>query len=83
MRKALDKAIKQWQKADGALQIFGSYIRFDGFGEFEPKIAFVSENSIILSFDGDGELLELSAEEAIVLMETKGCITPEDFNLSA
>ncbi len=74
-RKALDNAIKQWVKADVALQYFSSYFVFDGFGEFEPKIAFVGEDSILLSYE-DGELY---AEEAIKIMEANGCITPNDF----
>lgn len=80
MRKAYKKAIKKMLEADSALQDFSSFIRFEGFGEFEPKIGFVSEGCILISMDGeDGELLELSAEEAINLIETKGCITPDDF----
>ncbi len=80
MRKAYDKAIKKMVEADSALQDFGKFIIFEGFGEYEPKIGFVSEGCILISMDGeDGELLEMSAEEAINLMETKGCITPYDF----
>ena len=80
MRKAYDKAIKKMLEADSALQDFSKFIQFKGFGEFEPKVGFVSEGSILISMDGeDGELLEISAEEAINLMETKGFISPEDF----
>lgn len=80
MRKAYDKAIKKMLEAESVLQYFSSFIKFEGFGEFEPKVGFISEGCILISMDGeDGELLELSAEDAINLMETKGCITPDDF----
>ncbi len=79
MRKALDKAIRKLNEAEAAVQEFASYIVFEGY-EYEPKVGFVSEGCVAVTRDGeDGELLEISAEEAIILMERKGCITPDDF----
>ena len=81
MRKALDEAIKKLNEAEAAIQVFASHIVFKGYNwEKEPKIGFVSEGSIAITRqDEDGFFLELSPEEAILLMEKKGCITPEDF----
>ncbi len=80
MRKALDIAIQRMNEAESALQRFASFIEFHGFCEFEPRVGFVNEESIIISFDNeDGSLGELSAEEAINIMESRGFITPDDF----
>ena len=81
MRKALDKAIRKLNEAESAVQVFASYIVFKGYDwEKEPRVGFVSESCVAITReDDDGQLLELSAEEAIILMEQKGCITPDDF----
>lgn len=81
MRKALCKAIKKLNEAESAVQIFASFIVFKGYKDgYEPKVGFVSESCVAITRDGEnGELLELTAEEAIVLMERQGCITPNDF----
>lgn len=75
MRKAYDKAIRQWVKADSALQVFASHIIFKGFDDFLPTIGYVSEGCISVAYDYS----EIDAEVAIEIMETKGCITPDDF----
>lgn len=75
MRKAYDKAIRQWVKADSALQVFASHIVFRGFGEFLPTIGYVSEGCISIAYDCS----EIDAEVAIGIMEAKGFIAPDDF----
>lgn len=75
MRKAYDKAIIQYNKAECALQIFASSIVFKGFDKYEPRIGFVNEDCIILTYNYS----EIDGEEAIKIMESKGCITPDDF----
>lgn len=82
MRKAFDKAIRKLNEADCAVQEFASYLVFKGYHyEREPQVSAVDETCIIITREecGYGEMREMSAEEAIVLMETKGCITPDDF----
>ena len=81
MRKAFDKAIRKLNEADCAVQEFASYLVFKGYPyDKEPQVSAVDETCIIITKeDGYGEMDEMSAEEAIVLMETKGCITPDDF----
>lgn len=79
MRKAYDKAIKAIVVADSALQEFGKFIVFKGFGEIEPSIGFVNEYCIAISYSDVDEIHEIDAEEAMNIMEAKGCITPDDF----
>ena len=81
MRKAFDKAIRKLNEADCAVQEFASYLVFKGYPyDKEPQVSAVDETCIIITKEGGyGEMDEMSAEEAIVLMETKGCITPDDF----
>ena len=81
MRKAFDKAIRKLNEADCAVQNFASYIVFKGYPyDKEPQVSAVDETCIIVTKENEyGEINEMSAEEAIVLMETKGCITPDDF----
>lgn len=81
MRKAFDKAIRKLNEADCAVQEFASHIVFKGYQwEREPQVSAVDETCIIITKeDENGEMCEMSAEEAIVLMEKKGCITPDDF----
>lgn len=81
MRKAFDKAIRKLNEADCAVQEFASYLVFKGYPlDREPQVSAVDETCIIITKeDRFGEMDEMSAEEAMVLMETKGCITPDDF----
>lgn len=73
--KALQKAINASIKADIELQTFASLLKFEGFDLQEPKIAFVNEDSILITYEDE----EMYAEEAIRLMEQNGVITLEDF----
>ena len=81
MRKAFDKAIRKLNEADCAVQEFASYLVFKGYPlDREPQVSAVNETCIIITREKeDYDMIEMSAEEAIVLMETKGCITPDDF----
>ena len=81
MRKSFDKAIRKLNEADCAVQEFASHIVFKGYPlDREPQVSAVDETCIIITREKeDYEMIEMSAEEAIVLMETKGCITPDDF----
>ena len=81
MRKAFDKAIRKLNEADCAVQEFASYLVFKGYPlDREPQVSAVDETCIIITKEeGFGGIDEMSAEEAMVLMETKGCITPDDF----
>ena len=79
MRKAYDKAIKKIVEADSALQKFGKFIKFEGFGEFEPIIGFVNEYCIVISYSDLDRIHEMDGADAINIMEQKGCITPDDF----
>lgn len=81
MRKAFDKAIRKLNEADCAVQEFASYLVFKGYPyDKEPQVSAVDETCIIITKEiGYGEMKEMSAEEAIILMETKGCITPDEF----
>lgn len=79
MRKAYDKAIKKIVEADLALQEYGRFIVFKGFGEFEPSIGFVNECLIAISYSNNGEIHEIDGADAIEIMAKNGCITPDDF----
>ena len=81
MRKAFDKAIRKLNEADCAVQEFASYLVFKGYPlDREPQVSAVDETCIIITKEeGFVGMDEMSAEEAMVLMETKGCITPDDF----
>lgn len=81
MRKAFDKAIRKLNEADCAVQEFALYLVFKGYPlDREPQVSAVDETCIIITKEeGFGGMDEMSAEEAMVLMETKGCITPDDF----
>lgn len=79
MRKAYDKAIKKIVEADSALQEFGKFIKFEGFGEVKPSIGFVNEYFIAISYSTLDEIFEIDGADAISIMEQKGCITPDDF----
>lgn len=81
MRKAFDKAIRKLNEADCAVQVFASYLVFKDFPlDREPQVSSVDETCIIITKEeGFGGMNEMSAEEAMILMETKGCITPDDF----
>lgn len=77
--KALQKAINAYIKADIELQNFASLLKFEGFDWQEPKIAFVNEDSILITYENE----EIYAEDAIGLMEKNRKITIEDFTNSA
>lgn len=79
MRKAYDKAIKKIVEADSALQDFGRFIVFKGFGEIEPSIGFVNEYCIAISYSDCDEIHEIDGADAIEIMAKNGCITPDDF----
>ena len=81
MRKAFDKAIRKLNEADCAVQEFASYLVFEGYPwDGEPQVSAVDETCIIITKENKfGEMDEISAEEVMILMETKGCITPDDF----
>lgn len=79
MRKAYDKALKKIVEADLALQEFGKFIVFKGFGEFEPTIGFVNECCVAISYSDMDRIYEIDGADAIEIMAKNGCITPDDF----
>lgn len=74
LRNALSKAEMAYNKAEMAIQYFAGMLVFAGFNSIEPIVGYISDG-ILITYENE----ELYAEQAIELMEEKGCITPDDF----
>ena len=76
LRTAIKTAEDKYCEADSAVQKVRNHLVFKGFDfDDEPNIAMCNGNELILEYNGG----ELNANQIIDCMETKGCISKEDF----
>ena len=73
--KAVRTAYLTQRKADAALQEVNRLLKHEGFGEDVLNASICAGEDFIVEYIGK----EISIEEAINKMETRGYIIPEDF----
>lgn len=74
-RKAVQVAYKTQRKADAALQEVNNLLKHEGFGWNYPNASICAGEDFIVEYVGK----EMTIEDAIDKMETRGYIIPEDF----
>lgn len=75
LRKAIKKAYAYSNKTDAAVQEVNSLLKFEGFDYNEPHTSMCAGEEFIVEYMGK----ELFIKKAIVIMETRGYLIPEDF----
>lgn len=75
-RNAVQAAYNAQRKADAALQEVNRLLKHEGFGWNYPNASICAGEDFIVEYIGK----EMTIEDAIDKMETRGYIIPEDFD---